>query len=429
MSKEKEAIIRRFSTYVQQYKAEVWEALNMVTVLDKREGIYFWDITGKRFINCHCNGGVFNLGHSNPEVKQALIDGMEKYDVGNHHLVSKPRSELAEQLVDSFGYDSDGQRMNKVIFGASGGEAVDLAIKMARGYTRKETIISVNGGYHGHTGFAVGTTKQNLKDNFNLKTPGFLQIEIEDLNRIEDYIDEHTAALILETSPATMGFYIIPHETMQHLRTICTQKNIVFIIDEVQTGMGRTGEVWGFQKYDIMPDMMVAAKGLSGGLYPMSVTAFKAKYDKVFENSAFGHVSTMGGSELGCLATSKALEIVTRDGFLEHVNIMADYFQKEMKELVDSPTNSIVHLRQLGMAMGVVFQNKAIALAMMAKCYENGIYCFFSSYDLRVIQFKPPLIITMEQAMEVMILFRKSLSELDEDYVINVATRFATLRV
>lgn len=421
---KKEEVFELYSKHVQQYKAEVWKSLNMITILGEREGIYFWDENGKRFINCHCNGGVFNLGHRNPEIRQVLIEGIEKYDIGNHHLVSRLRAELAQKLVESFHYKNDAtESIEKVIFGVSGGEAVDLAIKIARGYTRKKNIISIKGAYHGYTGLAMGTAPEKLKENFYLNVPNFLQIEVEELNSIEKFIDGDTAAVILETSPATMGFYIIPYETMQHIREICTQKNIIFIIDEVQTGMGRTGEVWGYQKYDIVPDMVIAAKGLSGSMYPMSFTAFKKKYDIVFKDAAFGHVSTMGGAELGCLVALKSLEITMRNGFLEHVNQMATYFEQEFAQIIATKNSKIIHVRQLGLAMGIVFENDLIAVAMLSKCYENGIYCFFSGYDMRVIQFKPPLIITSEQAIELMDLFKKSLSELNDEYISSIAKK------
>ncbi len=427
MEKDKKAIIKQFSKYVQKYKAKFWKDVDMPTVMGRREGIYFWDENGKRFINCHCNGGVFNLGHLNSEVKEALIKGMETYDIGNHHLASQPRAELAKKFVKSFGYGPDKQRMEKVIFGVSGGEAIDLAIKMARGYTRKTTILSMKGGYHGHTGLAIGTAKDALKETFNLTVPGFRQMDVHDLDRIEDFIDDNTAAVLLETSLATFGFYVIPFQTMQHVRKVCTEKKVVFIMDEVQTGMGRTGKVWGFQKYNIMPDMMVAGKGLSGSLYPMSLTAFKKKYETVFKYAAFGHVSTMGGAELGCLAAHKTLEIVMRKSLQKNVNRLAAYFHHEIQELIRKKNSKIVHLRHLGLAMGIVFENEATGLAMVCKCYENGLYCFFSGYDMRAIQFKPPLITTMEQAKEIMQIFKKSLSELDKDYIVSIAKKFASL--
>ena len=424
---DRKKLIKQFSKYVQKYKAKFWKKVDMVTVMEKREGIYFWDENGKRYINCHCNGGVFNLGHRNPEVIEAVKKGMDNYDIGNHHLVSRPRTVLAKKLVKSFGYGPDKQRMGKVVFSVSGGEAVDLAIKLARGYTRKETIICINNAYHGHTGLAIGTSGESIKKTFNLTTPGFRHIDVELLNRLEDFVDDNTAAFILETSPATLGFYIIPFETMQHIRKVCTEKKIVFIIDEVQTGMGRTGKVWGFQKYNIMPDMMIAGKALSGSIYPMALTAYKKKYDVVFKHAAFAHVSTMGGAELGCIATHKALEIVMKKDFLKNVNRLAAYFRHEIEELMRKKRSKIIHLRHLGLAMGVVFENEATGLAMMAKCYENGLYCFFSGYDFRVIQFKPPLITTMKQAKEIMKIFKKSLSELDTDYIVSIMKKFASL--
>jgi len=149
----KETVVRRFSDYVSSGKAETFKSYGMEFVFGRREGPYVWDATsGKRLINCHCNGGVFNLGHRNPLVIKAMQDSLRELDIGNHHLISEQRALLAEKLAGLMPGD-----ISCTVFGVGGGEAIDLAIKLARGCTGKHKVVSAVGGYHGHTGFALAT--------------------------------------------------------------------------------------------------------------------------------------------------------------------------------------------------------------------------------------------------------------------------------
>ena len=261
----KEAIVRRFAEYVSSGKAETFKSYDMEFVFGRRQGPYVWDATsGKKLINCHCNGGVFNLGHRNPAVIKALQDSLKELDIGNHHLISEQRARLAEKLAELMPGDID-----CTVFGVGGGEAVDLAIKLARGHTGRYKVVSAVGGYHGHTGFALATGDEQYRAPFGPNLPGFVQVPFDDAEALDRAVDNDTAAVIFETIPATLGMPVPHQDYFMHARQLCSERGALLIIDEVQTGLGRTGKLWGIEHFDVTPDIIVIGKGLSGGIYPM----------------------------------------------------------------------------------------------------------------------------------------------------------------
>ena len=186
----KQEITDRFADHVSSGKVAFYNQAGLNFVMGKRQGIYMWDVDGRRLINCHSNGGVFNLGHRHPRIVAALERAVAELDIGNHHLVSEARALLAERLVEMSPAD-----INHVIFGVSGGEAVDMAIKLARGYTGRPTVISAIGGYHGHTGLALAAGESLYSEPFAPLAPHFVQVPFGDLAALEAVMDEHVAAL------------------------------------------------------------------------------------------------------------------------------------------------------------------------------------------------------------------------------------------
>jgi acetylornithine/succinyldiaminopimelate/putrescine aminotransferase len=212
-------ISNKFADHVSSGKAEFFKQAGIDFVIGKREGIYIWDLDGKQLINCHSNGGVFNLGHRNPRIIAALQRALEELDIGNHHLVSEARARLGERLAAICPGD-----VNHVVFGVSGGEAVDMAIKIARGHTGRPNIISAKGGYHGHTGFALAAGDPSFSKPFGPLMPGFQQVPFGDLDALATVIGEETAAVIFETIPATYGISIPPYlNPARELLCRCTE--------------------------------------------------------------------------------------------------------------------------------------------------------------------------------------------------------------
>jgi acetylornithine/succinyldiaminopimelate/putrescine aminotransferase len=393
----KAEIIELFKNHVSSGKARVFTSFGMDFIFGKREGIYVWDVeTGKELINCHCNGGVFNLGHRNPEIIRTLKEALEEIDIGNHHLISKWRALLAKRMAELMPGD-----ISYTVFGVSGGEAIDLAIKIARAYTKRHKIISAKGGYHGHTGFALATGDEKYKKPFEPLAPGFYQVPFNDLEALERAVDSETAAVIFETVPATLGIYVPDRDYFKGVREICDKKGALMIIDEIQTGLGRTGKMWGIEHFGVVPDILVTGKGLSGGIYPITATSFRPHLESVFNKDPFIHVSTFGGSEPGCAVALKVLEISSSEEFLQHVNRMAEFFKRELNSLREKNSDVIQSIRQLGLMMGIKMRDENWGMMMTRACYESGLLCIYANNDPSVLQFLPPLIIKEDEAKEV----------------------------
>jgi acetylornithine/succinyldiaminopimelate/putrescine aminotransferase len=386
-----DALAEVFAEHVAPNKLAYYERMGLRLVMGRREGIWFEDAYSKlRFINCHCNGGVFSLGHRNPRVSEAVAAALQSLDIGNHHFPSGLRARLAARLSASFE-----DALPRVVFGVSGGEAVDVAIKAARGATGRAKIISVQGGYHGHTGLSLAAGDPSFREPFGPNLPGFVQVPFNDLSAMDEAIDDDTAAVILEAIPATLGMPIPEPGYFSGIRSLCTERGAKLLVDEVQTGLGRTGRFWGIQHEDVVPDALVTGKGLSGGIYPITATLLSVEMHQVLDGAKdpFIHISTFGGAELGCVAALTVLDILGEPGFLKRVQDLSDRFATAFEALP-------FQLRHRGLFMGLCFSSDMEALAALLRIMQQGVFCFPAGNDRRVLQFLPPLVVSDDETNE-----------------------------
>src|SRR5579859_2537992 len=306
-------------------KTQFWVDSGVPLVIDRREGYFIYDVEGKRLIDVHLNGGTYNLGHRNPEVVAAVTAAMQRFDIGNHHFPSLARTALAEALVATAP-----SGLTKVMYGSGGGEAIDIALKSARHATKKRGIVSVAKAYHGHTGLAVATGDERFASLFLADRPEeFAHVPFNDLEAMEAALKgRDAAAVIMETIPATYGFPLPAPGYLAEVKRLCERYGALYIADEVQTGLMRTGELWAITKHDVVPDLLVTGKGISGGVYPISAVLASEKAAKWLTEDGFGHMSTFGGAELGCVAALRTLEISTRPEVRSIVHYSASLFDQ-----------------------------------------------------------------------------------------------------
>jgi acetylornithine/succinyldiaminopimelate/putrescine aminotransferase len=397
MSDTRERIIDLYARHVSPGKVDVYRKYDIALVPGKRGGCCIHDVNGREFINCHSNGGVFNLGHRNPRVMKAVTAAMKTYDIGNHHLISAPKARCAALLAETMP-----KGLNQVVFGVSGGEAIDLAIKFARGVTGRYGIVSAQGGYHGHTGLAMMTGDAKFRDKFGPVPPGFSQVPFNDAGAIESAVSDTTAAVILETIPATMGIVVPDKGYFKAVAKICRDRGAHLIMDEVQTGFGRTGKMWGFQHFGVEPDIVVLGKGMSGGIYPVSATVYHEKHAGFFREDPFIHISTYGGSEIGCFAALEVIKISRTKAFLGRVDTMGKFFRKEFEALGRRYPKLGLKTRGLGLMMGLEFRDEMTALFLVKLLFDNGVYLVYSGNDPKVLQFLPPLVVTTAVARRIL---------------------------
>jgi len=372
-----------FAEHVNRGKVATFEALGLDLVMGERSGARFQDaFDGRWLYNCHCNGGVFNLGHRNPQVIEAVRAGLDHLDIGNHHLVSGWRALLAERLSAT-----TGGRLPGVVFGVGGGEANDLALKVARAHTGRQGIVSAVGGYHGHTGLSMAAGDAEYREPFGPNPETFSQVPFNDLDAMTAAVDRTTAAVILEPIPATLGMPMPEPGYLAGVQAICRDLGALLVIDEVQTGLGRTGSTWLWTQEGIEPDLMTVGKGLSGGIYPITATLMTADVHAFFDEHPFVHISTFGGAELGCLAALAVLDIVGAPGFDRRVREVGARFEHGFADLP-------FELRRRGMFMGLKFPNDGDGMTAARDVIGAGVFAVFANNDTSVLQFLPPLVIT-----------------------------------
>ena len=388
-----------FARHVSQGKVKTYRSFGIELVMGRREGPYFYDAYDqRRWLNVHCNGGVFNLGHRNERVAAALSWALASRDIGNHHLISGHRARLAQRLADT-----TDQHLPGVVFGVGGGEAIDLAIKVVRAVTGRSTIVSASGGFHGHTGLALAAGDAQYRAPFGRNLPGFVQVPFAELEAIEQAVDDRTAAVLLEPIPATLGMPIPPPGYLTAVQELCHQRGAKLILDEIQTGLGRTGRLWYYQHEGLKPDVVVTGKGLSGGIYPISATLMTRELHAFFDEHPFIHISTFGGSELGCAAATAVLDIVEEPGFLARVQSLSDRFASGFADMSFT-------LRRCGLMMGLAFPVENAGMMAAKMCFDNGVFCVYANNDTSVLQFLPPLILTDAEADEIVERVRGALS-------------------
>ena len=392
-------MLEKSKTYWNPDKTQFWSDSGVPLVIDRREDYFIYDVSGKRLIDVHLNGGTYNLGHRNPEVSHAVTAAMQHFDIGNHHFPSLARTALAEALISSAP-----KNMSKVVYGSGGGEAIDIALKTARHATQKRKIVSVIKAYHGHTGLALATGDERFSNLFLSDRPEeFPHVPFNDLQAMEDILrPRDVAAVIMETIPATYGFPLPEPGYLEGVKKLCETYDALYIADEVQTGLMRTGELWAITKHGIEPDIMVSGKGISGGMYPISAVMVSERAAGWLSEDGFGHISTFGGAELGCVAALKTLEITTRPETRSMVHYISDLIGRGLREIQAVYPDWFTGIRQNGLVMGLEFNDPQGAKYVMRELYDGGVWAIFSTLDPRVLQFKPGILVTPALAEELL---------------------------
>jgi acetylornithine/succinyldiaminopimelate/putrescine aminotransferase len=394
----REEVNAAFAAHVNPGKVRTFSALGLELIMGERRGARFADaFSGRRYFNCHSNGGVFNLGHRSPPVVAAVREALDELDIGNHHLVSPMRAALAERLAAT-----TGGRLPGVVFAVSGGEATDLAIQVVRARTGRTKIVSVHGGYHGHTGLARAAGDPSFREPFGPNLPGFEQVPFDDLEAMDRAVDGATAAVLLEGIPATLGMALPSPGYLAGVQEICRRRGARLILDEVQTGLGRTGTFWFYEQEGIVPDALTTGKGLGGGIYPIAATLMNAELHAFFDEHPFLHISTFGGAELGCAAALAVLDVVQAPGFLARVRALGERFAGGLSGMP-------FELRQRGLFMGLKFPAPDGGFTAMRRLLAAGVFALFAGHDPSVLQLLPPLTLEDGEADEILAILREVL--------------------
>jgi acetylornithine/N-succinyldiaminopimelate aminotransferase len=369
-------------------------------VMVKGEGCYMWDADGKKVLDMFPGWAVSGIGHCHPKVVEALRKQAGELIHVDNTFYSEPQGRLAQMLSErGFG--------GKCFFCNSGAEANEGALKLARLYTSKEKkykFITCEGSFHGRTFAAVTATAQpKYHEGFLPLLPGFIYIPFNDVNALNAAFTDEVAAVLVEPIQGEGGINVATPEFLRAIRRLCDEKGAVMILDEVQTGMGRTGKWFGYQHFDVEPDIITMAKALGGGT---AIGGMMAREEIAACLVPGKHASTFGGNCLACAAGIATIEAIEEENLLGHAVEMGQYAQDQLRALKEKYP-IIDHVRGIGLMIGIQLTRPGAQI--VAKCLEKGlrINC---THDT-VIRFMPAMIVTKEQIDEAVGIFESVLAE------------------
>jgi acetylornithine/succinyldiaminopimelate/putrescine aminotransferase len=386
------------SRYLSAAKMAALRALGLRIVQGRREGVRIWDLDGTSYLDCRSAGGVFDFGHHPRFVVDALVRALEEVgDIGDWLLPSAVRARGAESLAGVLPGD-----LHYTFFTPGGGEAVEVACKLARAVTGRTGIVAAEHGYHGHVGFALAMDEERDAQWFAPLVPGITKVPFGRLDAVDRAVSDATAAVCMETIPATAGYPVPPDDFWPGVRAICDERGALLILDEVQSGLGRTGRVWACEHWDVVPDLLVTGKGLSGGVYPVSACCFGERVDGFFAQDPIFHPSSYGGSELGAMVAAAVVAKVTEPGFLEHVRAMGDRFAAGFDQLCARYPSVFVGHRGIGLMRALDTPSPEVCARLVPAVIDNGVLAIWANNRQETLLVMPPLVIAPDEVDEVL---------------------------
>ncbi len=361
--------------------------------ITRAEGIMVFDVCGKSYIDMASGVSVVNFGHGHPRLIQALIAQANKVAIVPRLFHNEPLSKLLKSACEMF-------EMDKAIPMNSGAEAVETAIKLARKWAysikniqnNRAEIIVCDNSFHGRTITTVSLSSIcKYKNNFGPLTPGFISIPFNDVSALEKAISPNTAAFLVEPIQGEAGVILPDKNYLKKCEEICKKNNVVFIVDEIQTGIGRTGKPLAVQHDNIHPDGLLLGKSLGGGLLPISLFLGKSALMNVIQ--AGEHGSTFGGNPLASAVAYESLQVLKEEKIAENAAQMGEYFLDELKK-IQSPL--IAEVRGKGLLLAIELNtNIQTSRAVFERLIKNGLLCIDTRN--KVLRLLPPLIITKNQ--------------------------------
>lgn len=359
-------------------------------VIERAEGIWLWDVEGRKYLDCTSAYSSVNLGHCHPELLKVFVEQAGKVTQVSRALRNTKMPVLFEKLTKLTG-------INNVLPMNTGAEGVETAIKLARkwAYTvkgiekDKAEIIVCENNFHGRTVTIISFSSHGAyKDPFGALTPGFKIIPYGDIKALEEAITPNTCAFLMEPIQGEGGINIPPEGFLKQAKELCEKNNVLFILDEIQTGFARTGKMFAHQHENIIPDILIVGKSLSGGFYPVSAVLADRSIMSVLKPGEHG--STFSGNPLGSAVAIKSLEVLERDNLAQNAKEMGDYLMEKLKTITNP------HIKEVrGKGLFIAIELDEPARPYCEELLKLGILC--KETHSTIIRIAPPLIITREQ--------------------------------
>ena len=371
-------------------------------------GAVIRDLEGNEYIDCLGGYGVFSLGHAHPRVVEAVVDQVRRLPLSSKTFLNKPLADLAERLARVAPGD-----LQYTFMCNSGAEAVEGALKIARMATGRPRIVAAIGGYHGKTlGALTASGREVFRAPFEPLLPGFVHVPYGDAVALVGAVDESTAAVILEPIQGENGIRIPPPDYLGAARRLCDERGALLILDEVQTGLGRTGKMFASEHWGVAPDIMTLAKALGGGVIPAGAfLATPGIWEAVFRENPLIHTSTFGGSEVACAAALATLDVITEEDLPAQAAAKGERLLRGLQDVRARYPDLLVEARGLGLMIGVEFADADVGKLVIGGLVHGGVIAAYTLNNPTVLRFEPPLVINDAQIDHVLRAFDAAVGE------------------
>jgi putrescine aminotransferase len=384
-------VIAKYQKYVNPTQVALLKIGGFDHIEHSASGTTITDLDGNTYIDCLGGYGVFSLGHRHPKVVEAVKRQLDLMPLSSKTFLNKPLADLAERLAQI-----SPEGLQYTFMCNSGAEAVEGALKVARMATGRENIVACEEGYHGKTMGALSTTgRVTYRTPFTPLIPGVTHVPWDDVAAAEAAVTTDTAAFIVEPVQGEGGIRVPSDNYLPRLREICDRNGALLIVDEIQTGLGRTGKLFAVEHWGVRPDIMTLAKSLGGGIIPVGAFLATADiWDKVFRVNPFIHTSTFGGGELACAAGLAAIDVILSERLPQRAAEMGDYFLDGLRKLQQKHSDIFVEVRGRGLMLGVEVTDADIAKIIIGALVHEGVIVAYTLNNPKVLRIEPPLIIT-----------------------------------
>jgi len=381
-------------------------------VLDKGEGVFVWDVEGKKYYDFLSAYSAVNQGHSHPKIVEALVEQAKKLALTSRAFYNSKLGEYEQKITALFGFD-------KVLPMNSGAEAVETAVKLARKWSYEVKGISENAAkivvcennFHGRTTTIVSFSNDpDANQNYGPFTPGFIKIPYNDLAALEKILSresDNIAAFLVEPIQGEAGVYVPDNGYLKTASELCKKYNVLFIADEVQTGIARTGRLIACHHEDVQPDILILGKALSGGMYPVSAVLANNEIMNVIKPGQHG--STFGGNPVACAVAVAALDVVKEEKLSERAEELGRLFRSEIEKVIEK-TDLITKVRGKGLLNAILINDtpeSSTAWNICLQLKENGLLA--KPTHGNIIRLAPPLVITEEQLLDCVKIIEKTI--------------------
>ena len=383
-----EETITKYEKYINPAQAKLFRFMGLGSVEANAEGWTITDSEGQKFIDCLGGYGMFAVGHRNPEVVAAVEQALHTMPMCGKVLFNRQMADLAEALAEITPGD-----LQYSFFVNSGTEAVEGCLKVARLATKRTKFVAAENAFHGKTmGSLTATGRDLYRDPFKPLLEGFTHVPFGDIAAMEAAVDEDTAAIILEPVQGEGGIIVPPDGYLQQVKALCEAKGALFIADEVQTGIGRTGTWFGVDHEGVKPDLMACAKALGGGVMPIGAIIGTPKAWQGLIEAPFLHTSTFGGNQLACAAGIATIKYIKDNDLLRRSSETGAYFKAGLEKIMAEFPEVICQVRGRGMMLGLELTKEGAGGMLMSLMIDKKIILAYTLNNPKVIRIEPPLI-------------------------------------